>query len=850
MHFLERETFLAELLRAADDVCGGRGVAVAVGGEAGIGKTTLITRAAEEMRRRGMRVLWSGCEALFTPRPLGPLYDFAAELGPEVDALLGADRNRERLFPAVLAAAGAAPTLLVVEDVHWADHATLDLLRYAVRRIARIPLLLAFTYRDDEVAADHPLVSLLGETTQARRLSLPRLSPAAVTTLAVGRDARTVYTLTGGNPFYVAEFLAGDGERVPPTVRDAVLARATRLSPAARTIVEVASAVPGKAERWLVEAALPEAAGTEVLIEATTSGIVALHHGAFVFRHELARRAIEDSLPGVRRQALHAAILGLLQRRGGVSPARLAHHAAEAGDVEAIRRLAPLAADEAKRADAHREAAAHYRSLLAQSDSFDERARAELLEQLSYECYLTQQEDEALRHRQAALSIWRHAGERLREGDTLRWISRLQWFAGRNLEARAAAEEAIAVLETLPPGPELAMAWSNRAQLHMLAQETEEAVAWGTRAIELAQRLGDHAILAHALNNVGTAEELAGRAEGAAKLDESLRIALERGYQEHAARAYTNIGSGAVRAVDYTRAEQALDAGIAYATDRDLDAWRMYMLAWRARMRLERGEWNAAAEDAHTVLAFRGGPAVSRIPALAALGSLRVRRCDPGAMALLDEAWELAVRTREIQRIAPVAAARAEAAWLRGDAKAKVEEVTEALAMTAAGDVWARGELALALRRCGVEDVSRDHVAEPYALQIEGDWRGAAERWERIGRPWELAAALADSNDPEDLRRALSILAALGDRALTARIAARVPQSRGPRVSTQRNPHGLTARELEILTLLAEGLRNSDIAARLSLSLKTVDHHVSAVLSKLGARTRGEAAAKFRASEL
>lgn len=849
MHFLERDAFLAELLRAAEEVRAGRGVAVAVGGEAGIGKTTLVTRAAEEIRGRGMRVLWSGCEALFTPRPLGPLYDFAEELGPEVDALLGSDRNRERLFPAVLEAAGAEPTLLVVEDVHWADHATLDLLKYAVRRIARLPLLLIYTYRDDEVASDHPLVSLLGETMQARRLALPRLSPAAVASLAVGRDARAVYALTGGNPFYVAEFLAGDGERVPPTVRDAVLARATRLSPAARTIVETASAVPGKAERWLVEAALPEAVSTEVLIEATTSGIVALHHGAFVFRHELARRAIEDSLPGVRRQALHAAVLALLQGRGGVSPARLAHHAAEAGDVEAIRRLAPLAADEAKRADAHREAAAHYRTLLAHSDSLGDRARAELLEQLAYECYLTQQEDEALRHRQAALAIWRRVGDRLREGDTLRWISRLQWFAGRNLEARAAAEEAIAVLETLPPGPELAMAWSNRAQLHMLAQETAEAVAWGTRAIELAQRIGDQAILAHALNNVGTAEELAGRAEGSAKLDESLRISLERGYQEHAARAYTNIGSGAVRAVDYARAEQALDAGIAYATDRDLDAWRMYMLAWRARMRLERGEWNAAADDAHTVLAFHGGPAVSRIPALAVLGSLRVRRGDPGATALLDEAWELAVRTREIQRIAPVAAARAEAAWLRGDARANAAEIRDAFAMTAAGDAWARGELALALRRCGVEDVSRDDMAEPYALQIAGDWRGAAERWERIGRPWELAAALAESDDPDDLRRALSMLAALGDRALTAKIAARVPQQRGPRVSTQRNPHGLTARELEILALLAEGLRNSDIAARLSVSMKTVDHHVSAVLAKLGARTRGEAAAKFRALE-
>ncbi|HEX2062145.1 MAG TPA: AAA family ATPase, partial [Thermoanaerobaculia bacterium] len=846
MQFLERDAFVAGLLRAADDVRAGRGVAVAVAGEAGIGKTTLATRVGDELRAGGMRVLWSGCEALFTPRPLGPLYDIADALGPDVDRNLAAERNRERLFPAVLAAAGAEPTLLVIEDVHWADHATLDLLKYLARRIARIPLLLLFTYRDDEIAGDHPLLSLLGETTQARRLSLPRLSPDAVAKLAAGRDARGVYALTGGNPFYVAEFLSGDGEHVPPTVRDAVLARAAKLSPAARAIVDAASVVPGKAERWLIEAALVEPSPELALVEATTTGLVTLQQGGFVFRHELARRAVEDALPMVRRHALHATILELLQRRGGVSFARLAHHAAEAGDAAAIRRLAPLAADEAKRADAHREAAAHYRSLLAHAETLNAREHAELLEQLSYECYLTHQEAEALRHRQAALAIWRRLGERLREGDALRWISRLQWFGGHNAEARAAAEDAIAVLETLPPGPELAMAWSNRAQLHMLAQETAEAVSWGTRAIGLAQRLGDHAILAHALNNVGTAEDLDGRPEGAAKLDESLRISLEHGYGEHAARAYTNIGSGAVRMLDYERAERALEDGIAYSSDRDLDAWRFYMLAWRARLRLERGQWSGAADDAHAVLAFRGGPAVSRIPALAVLGCIRVRRGDPGAAALLDEARELAMRTGEIQRIAPVAIARAEAAWLHGEAASMVAEVRDALERTPVSERWTRGELAQALWRAGALESAPGHIAEPHALLIAGDVRSAAERWERMGRPWELAAALAASNDPDDLRRALEILADLGDRALSARIASRLPQPRGPRLSTRANPHGLTARELEILGLVAEGLRNSDIAARLSVSQKTVDHHVSSVLAKLGARTRGEAAAKFR----
>jgi predicted ATPase/DNA-binding CsgD family transcriptional regulator len=837
--FLERDAFVDELRRAAADAREGRGAAIAIGGEAGVGKSTLVHHAASDIRNSAMRVWLSGCEALFTPRPLGPVYDL--DLGEGVDPLF--DR-RERLFPAVLNAATSEPTLLVVEDVHWADHATLDLLKFLARRAALAPLLLVFTYRDDELANDHPLLSLLGEANGVRRITLQRLSPAAVAKLAslAGHDAQTVYSLTAGNPFYVTELLAGDGHRVPPTVRDAVLARAAKLSPPARTVVEVASAIPGKAERWLVETMC----GADAFLEATTSGILSLQRDAFVFRHELGRRAVEGSLPEVRRQALHRSILTLLEAQRGVSAARLAHHAGEACDEEAIRKYASLAAEEAVRADAHREAASHYRSLVPHSHLLPAAAQAQLFEKLAYECYVTQHEEEALRHRQSALAVWRQLGDRLREGDTLRWISRLQWFLGRGSDARDSAMKAITVLEDLSPGPELAMAWSNLSQLHMLAQETGPAIAWGTRAIDLATRLGDDSILAHALNNVGTAEALRGDAEGNAKLEASLRISLERDFVEHASRAFTNIGSGAVRVLDYARAARILDDGISYTADRDLDAWRMYMLAWRARMRLELGEWNLAAEDAHTVLAFRGGPPVSRIPALTVLGCLRVRRRDSGAMELLDEARDLAWRTGEIQRIAPVAAARAEAAWLRGDRSGIAAEASQAFAMTRDDEPWARGELALALSRAGALQDVPDRIPRPYALQITGQRAEAADEWERLGRPWEAAAALAEGGDDGDLRRALTILSRLGDRALSAIIAERLPRERGPRATTRMNEHGLTLREVEILALVADGLRNRDIAARLFVSAKTVDHHVSAVLAKLGVRTRGEAAAKYR----
>jgi len=510
-------------------------------------------------------------------------------------------------------------------------------------------------------------------------------------------------------------------------------------------------------------------ANDDAIEEATRSGIVRIHDGAIVFRHELARRAVEDSLSDLRRMPAHRAILARLIEAGERSLARLAHHAAGARDAEAILKFAPLAAAEAAKAGAHREAAAHYRNALRFAID-----RADLLESLAYECYLTENHEEALRYRVEATELRHQLGDARREGDNLRWQSRLHWFLGRNAEARRRAAEAIAILETAGEGRELAMAYSNQSQLHMLSQECVAAIEWGARAIDLATRLGDDEILAHALNNVGTAHVLAGDARGVVQLEESLRISRERGFQEHAARAYTNLGTEAVRIGEWERARQVLDEGIAYCRERDLDAWLIYMTAYRARLHLAQGELDAAAVAAQTVLSHRSAAAISRIPALVVLGTIRTRRGDPGAQALLDEALALAKKTGELQRLAPVAVARAEAAWRRGDVAAAAEEVREVHAMSL---------------RLG------DTIERP-----------ALEAW-------------------------------------LQRVAGRV---RPPRKTTRANPAGLTAREMEILELLDEGLRNADIAERLHVSAKTVDHHVSSVLSKLGVRTRGEAARAFR----
>jgi len=312
-------------------------------------------------------------------------------------------------------------------------------------------------------------------------------------------------------------------------VRDAVLARMARLSPAARTLLELASVLPTRGERWLLEAIL--GAAEAPLEECLTSGMLSLDHTTVAFRHEIARQAVESSLSPLRQQTLHAQVLqALLDHAENASQtARLVHHAIGALDGVLVVRYAPLAAQQASAQGAHREAAAQYATALRYADQFPPERQAALLEGRAYECYLTGQIEEAVQARQAALRIWRQLDRSDQVGQTLRWLSRLSWFLGRSREAEQYAAEAVQLLETLSPGAELAMAYSNRAQLSMLADNTAEAVRWGERAIVLAESLGDAETLVHALNNVGTAQLTAQDEQGRVHLERSLQLALERG---------------------------------------------------------------------------------------------------------------------------------------------------------------------------------------------------------------------------------------------------------------------------------------------------------------------------------
>jgi DNA-binding CsgD family transcriptional regulator len=854
MELLERRSFVDALHEFLREAATGEGRLVFVCGEAGVGKTALIQRFCREARPAA-RVAVASCDTLSTPGPLGPLIHIAPALGLPGDLLFDPGTTRERLYQQILAALaeGVGPTILVGEDAHWSDEASLNLVRFLGRRIGTLPALLIVTYRDDELGPRHPLRLVLGDLAAApavRRLTLPRLSLDAVRTLATDHDVDpdALYHLTGGNPFFVTEVLAAGGTELPASVRDAVLARAARLSPEARSVLDAAAVIGLHSEPDLLDAVIGGPTADEV-DECLAVGMLQPAGDRLAFRHGLAWRTIRAALSPARRIALNRRALAMIEQdpRLRRNLSRLAHHAEEAGDRDAVLTHAVAAAGQAAALWAHREAAAQYERALRFADHLPPDERAELLERRSYECYLTGLLDDAIAAGEAALALRRETGDRHKEGDDLRWLSRLNWFAGDNAEAERTGREALAVLEPLPPGRELAWAYSNQAQLRMLSRDAAEAVSWGERAIALAERLDETEILVHALNNVGTAKLNVEDEDGLALVERSLALARQHGYEDHVSRALTNLAWPALGDYRLSRAERYLSEGIAHTTEHDLDAMGAYLLAGRALLRLRRGDWSGALDEARAVERRPTANPLTRIVALTVIGLVQARRGEPTA-AVLDEALALAERTGELQRLGPVRAARAEAAWLAGDATRAAEEARAALGdALRRGDRWLAGELALTLARAGERDLSADSLAEPHALQLRGEWQAAAALWQERGCPLEEARALADG-DEAAVRQAWAtfdrlgarIDAALASQRLRALGVRQIP--RGPRPATRANSVLLTPRELEILALVAEGKSNPEIAARLYLSPRTVGHHVSTILGKLGVRTRADAA--------
>jgi len=832
---------MAVLAGAARDAAAGLGTVVLISGEAGIGKSSLVA-AIDGVVPAGGRLLIGNCDDLSTPRVLGPLRDLAGSVGTALArALEGGDRGRVlEALPAELAGAGR-PTVLVVDDVHWADEATLDVLRFLVPRVARLPVALVLTYRDDDLAADHPVRTVLGlaaRAERARRLRPARLTADAVRRLGSAADADEIFAVTSGNPYFVTELLASGNPRVVPlTVADAVHARLARLGPADRERVGRLAVVPSAVPGWLAAALVP--GGLATLAPAELCGLLVITASQVSFRHELARRAVVGRMPAAARIAANHRVLTALLARPGADVSRVMHHAIEAGDSAAIVRYGPVAAREASAAGAHREAAGHLRLVLGQHAPLEPAAEAELCERLAIESYTVDAPAaEAFDAQRRAVEL-RRGGDPSAYGNSLRLLSRVCWWVGQPEAACAAADEAIAVLEAAGAGEMLAMALSGRAQLHALAGQDAEAIPLARRAIDVGRQ--SPAIRSHALNNLGLALQRQDMAGAVATLEESLRVALEAGETEHACRAYNNLTWTYLTCLRHDDAARLLARGIDLAERSEFVTLSRVLNLALGAVRFATSDFGEVEGAATPALA--GSPPV-RCSALTLIGRTRLRRGEPGAVEALREAWTLAVRGRECQRIGLAAAALAEAATLLGDSGGARSELTYAAELAErCGSESVRAELTYWLRQ------DQNDLQHPYALLATGRWREAARRWRQAGSRYEYALALSHSPDTGDQFRALTVLDALGAvplarlirTGLKSRDVRRIP--RGPQAVSRANHAGLTARQAEVVGLLARGMTNPEIAAELTVSPRTVDSHVAAAMTKLGAHDRRKVAA-------
>src|SRR4051794_4886438 len=764
VQLLERASALGDLADALAAARSGRGRVVLLGGGAGIGKTsvvrTFLTGLGDDVA-----VLEGACDDLLTPRPFGPLHDVARHARRSGLAGALAAEDPAAVFTALLDAladpGGRAATVLVVEDVHWADDASLDALAFATRRVAELPALLLLTYRDDEVPIVAPLRRVLGglRAPATVRIALPPLSAEAVGRLAGPRgDAPRVHALTGGNPFFVTELLATGDEGLPVSISQAVLARVARLPQPTRELLYLLAVVPARAETALLDAVCPD--WTDAVGAAEERGVVEVAGEAVAFRHELARRAVEEALPGSRARQMHGRVLAALRAADG-DPARLVHHAERAGEDDALVEVAPAAARAAAAAGAHREATAHYRRALRLAERYDVAQRAELLEAFTVEASTTCRIGEALRAAERALALREEQGDPTGVGRNLHWMSRLAWFAGRREEQERRLTAALDVLETQPPAPDLAMAYSELAtRIAFYGGRREEAEATAQRAVALAEECGEPGVLGYVQGRVGMLRAVLYGDN--ALLCQSLARSREVGQHLEAGVAYQNLAVGATLRRARPEARRWIAEGIEYLEAREIQGPLQYLRGLQAIHELADGDWAGAQETANWVLTQTEGRGITGVYALVATARLQVRRGQvEEAAATLQEAWPVAETCGLLHHVASAATTLAEHAELTG------EWAPAVAALRTAGDLAQRlgvsqvvAETGFWLYRAGVPAPAAPRDGDPddpFTLRTAGRPRAAAAAWRRMGHPYEEAHALADVDDPDLLAAALDV---------------------------------------------------------------------------------------------
>jgi ATP/maltotriose-dependent transcriptional regulator MalT len=854
VELLERGPELTLLRACLAEAADRQGSVVLLSGEAGIGKSSVLQAwLADPGHEAQLLVGW--CDDFLTRRTLGPLHDIARTVGGDLaDAISGADTGA--VFDALLDHLDnpLRPTALVLEDVHWADEATLDVIRYVGRRIERRPALLVISYRAGDLDDDHPLWGVLASlpATIVHRIELRPLSTTAIEQLTGGTDleASEVAELTGGNPFFVTEVVR-DQDTLPTSVAAAIQARVRALPPPARDAVELLSVMPGGVRPGLRDA-LDLEPGALGLAEGR--GLLRVEGSLLRFRHELTRRAVHASLPVAVRLAHHERVLDRLVELDG-DDAAILHHATAAGRGDIVATYGPPAATVAYVAGSYREAASHQANVLTHADRLEPSVRAELLEQRAWTLYNLHRFQEALEAAESAVALSGRLGDPVARAGALLVSARMRYINNEPRAAIEAVEEAGRLLDAHGDTEQRAEGLVARAATYALVEHPAElALQLTAEAVEVTEHLGRTDLRSLALNYRATSQCAGGGTPDPEDFREAIRLALEGGHLEIAARAYTNLSFEQMLAREPNdRALADLDEALAFMEDHDFASHAFDIRARQAAIKVALGRWEDAESELRSLRQTTDQHGVIDLIALESLARIALRRGDPDADHLLQSSWTLAKRSNATPYIGLLGVIRIEQAWLEGtgDAADRLAELPlDRLRPRLRAEVLRYAQLA------GARIEAPPDLAEPWASAIRGGWSSAARRWRAEQRPYELAVELYASGEAEPALEALRIFDRLG-----AVPAARLTRQRlrdlgvrtlprGPQAATRRHPAGLTGRQAEVLELLVEGMTNPQIAGRLVLSVRTVDHHVAAVLQKLGVGSRQEAATRAAALDV
>ncbi|WP_432947636.1 ATP-binding protein [Kribbella sp. CA-253562] len=858
MTLLERDVHVTSLLQAMRTAADGTGSVALVTGEAGIGKSTVVNAFVDALPV-SVRLLQGACDDLLAPPSLGPLREAVAGTGGPLEQAIATNRLQDAIN-AVGLELGDQATTLIVEDVHWADDATLDLLRYLVRRIHRYPALIVLTFRDEHVDAQHrlrPLLSTLASVT-THRLALEPLTRAAVARLTAGTewDPAELHHLTGGNPFYVTEALAGP-KSVSASVVDTVLARLRALDAETVAVVEQLSVVPTEMDLTFVTALVDSGIGA--LAEAEARGILVVRNQQLGFRHEIARRAIAQSMTSIQRRALNQRVVQALMTLDDPPLHSLVHHAFEAGDAEIALRYAPQLARQATNSGAHRQALASIEAVLPHAGRLPPAERAVLYDDYAWELQIASRFTDAIQVGQQVVELRRLAGDASQLAEAQARQARFLSMAGDIGTAKRIVEQAVRTARRL--GSPVLEATTTAYQAVILVQSGDI-----TEALPLLRTVHDQAIAADRLRliclaQLGVARCIRGDNDGLDDVRAAIAAAKRSSEPGTTALCQLILDDLLYRMHRWHELSETIDGTIELTNAQGYWSFVHSMEIHRAALDLRRGNWSGAETTLRQLIESVDHPGLLLAHAYPLLGRLLARRGHPDAGSMLEAAWTRALAGESLMPVVDAGTAYAEWAWLNG----RTELVAEVRDTIARGFPAASGplfdELRLYLHRGGAPLDPRAcgdaALFEPIADGLSGDWKAAAAGWRRTGDRYEEALELASAGMEEPMVEAVRTLDDLGAdhvatlvrRELKSLGVHSVRRSTQPR-SVKVNPAGLSDRQLEVLMLLTEGLTNREIAERLVVSVRTVDHHVAAILAKLGAANRREAITTARSWHL